>query len=811
MHHHQRAPHPASPRSPHDAPPRHAPPHDPAYPYHNPYAPSAASHSPCPYCQAPATGFHADPSSGDLICTSCGAVLDDHLRDATAEWREFGGEEDILRGRGPGTRARCGEAVDEAKYVGGLGPTRMSAAAYAGANGLGNGAGASEERHGLAAVRNRLRRTHNVIEHMLGREARERYQEVVLERRAREAKAARGETDANEADNCDEGGRAEVRGDYEGLMAVRGDACALNHKRSTSNSPPSDSERAFAALRDERWSLPAAVLVHGTLDQVRQWADRPPEGEWTQSSLEAARAHKRRRCHRKESRASLASLRTLYLAFALLEGAAWKLDLDGANGGHQTLREATAWLVRFASERDGIRIKGMAGGSPGDDNGAALSLSLDNDGALRELLDQTGKKASPSSKVKEVRQLASLGAALLYLAAKKRGVGRTLTEVCSAFGTLSAVRAEGTAGREAGGEALVRPKHCSRAMAELRTALPEVVAQPPSARAAPAVPSSSEAAVKREEGRELPAKVSPNSGGERGEEALGRPSSASSLSTAASPLPIKGECALESATPAGSDAVSSSEEAALADLVSRMASSLNLPPAAASAAVAVAVRCAREAASTSSTPARPAATPGKSNGRAHIRPTKRRRVVSPYGGRGGGAPEVVAVSSLLLVCIAGGAMQRLAPQALEKDSSSTNIDACDRTQGLQVFDNAITAGGKSTSSNAAVDCAIDDPLDALTDELAPSPALDLDHATAEHDMLASWRAWKSQPPWHRTVSQMEQATGVPRKAIVAHYSAAIHPRRSYFLGAAAGGLGGGNDALLGNISTAVPVMSLRNL
>eukprot|EP00985_Skeletonema_marinoi_P014358 scaffold7268_cov93-Skeletonema_marinoi.AAC.1 len=148
MNHHQRPHHHSRKHSAHDSLPQHSPPHNPHYPYHTPYT-SSHSTTPCPYCTAPPTSFHYDRISGDLICTQCGVVLDDHLRDETSEWREFGTVEDVARGNVPGRKARCGDVVvDESRWVGGLMPTTVGREPYAG--GGGGAGGNAEERQKLA-------------------------------------------------------------------------------------------------------------------------------------------------------------------------------------------------------------------------------------------------------------------------------------------------------------------------------------------------------------------------------------------------------------------------------------------------------------------------------------------------------------------------------------------------------------------------------------------------------------------------------------------------------------------------------------
>jgi len=744
-----------------------------------------------------------DGMAGDLICTQCGAVLDEHLRDETAEWRDYNNLEDAARG----SRSRCGELVDESKYVGGLVPTKMSATVFAGTGiggtGSGAGAGTSEEKRRLAIVRGRLKRTHNMIENLIDQKQKARYAEVVLERKARDARLGRGEVDGN---NEGEEGGITVDGDYEGLMTRRDQQEAMSVIPASAKSSPStnDHEKAFQSLKNKKWSLADAILLRGTLDQVQQWAhSTSPSGEeWTQSSLEAERiAHTK-----KFDVAARSSLQRLYTAFTILDKAAHNLQLSGPS--NQTFREAISWFLKFVAKNDGLRVKGISSGSSsfksGEKNAKRSALLLSLFGTKGMIVpaaaSSKSKSASLPTELHRLRQYASLGSAILYISAKRTGVGRTLTEVCSAFGTYAVINSNSDGDGEAD-EPLVRPKYCSRAMQELRTTLPQVVLPigeregtelATTQNMAASLPSplpSSDVPMSDKGGRD-PAEVTPTY----------------SSTGATSTVPVKSEFIPDDDRISSINSrqmVNNTDEAALVDLVARMATSLNLPPCAISAATVVAIQCARNARASITTAKAP---PTKRNsGIAHIRPRRKAKAPPP-------SSDVIAVASLLLVCTAGGTVQRLARQALSNRKAAS-------------FQNhQVTSGGTTNSMS--------NPLDDLHEELSypatpkPEPVGSMasietstsaplnNHATVEQRTLSSWAAWNAQPPWHRDVSHLEGSTGVPRKTIIAYYSGVLHPRRSHFLGvtkkeeediASAAGL------LLHNIVAAVPLMSLRNL
>lgn len=577
-------------------------------------------------------------------------VLDDHLRDENAEWRDFGTVEDIARGNAPGKRARCGDVpMDESRWVGGLMPTTVGREPYSASSST---TGNAEERQKLALLRSRLKRTHNMIENMLEKQQKERYRQVLLEDKARAAKVARGEEDdvvhTTAAFGEAHASSVTVKGDYEGWMAAERktmEQSALISSTSIAN------EKKYTALNN-KWSLTHAILMHGTLQHVQQYAgdyngnNSSDNGdEWTHSSLGLERRH----LHKKFDATTRSSTHKLYVAFALLEKASRALKFHGI--ANATFREAISWLVKFANARDDLKISGVSSGKKKDKGGMenncsemrlylSLFSSSDSD-ELENLLSPTSLSAKSSTKKSSIwnelhrmKQYASLGAAILYVSAKRTGVGRTLAEVCSAFGTFVIGITDGGSEQRDDMESLVRPKYCSRAMEELKQAVPDVLL------------ASAEKAVVLA----APPSV---------------PSSCASVSSTTEDVSSEPLESIARVTPDYSPSDMSStiindinaDESALADLTSRMASSLNLPPSAAVAAIAVATQCKRGGG---------ASQEGTKSSK-HIRPRQRKS----KGSTNDDSDEIIAAASLLLVSTAGGIMQRLAEQALNNTQTSS--------------------------------------------------------------------------------------------------------------------------------------------
>ena len=77
----------------------------------------------CRHCHTPS--LLLDWAQGDRVCTNCGIVDEQHIRDDRPEWREFDDADDLAKGAP--SRARCGMVpVDETRFLGGLEPTTLS-------------------------------------------------------------------------------------------------------------------------------------------------------------------------------------------------------------------------------------------------------------------------------------------------------------------------------------------------------------------------------------------------------------------------------------------------------------------------------------------------------------------------------------------------------------------------------------------------------------------------------------------------------------------------------------------------------------
>lgn len=643
--------------------------------------------------------------------------------------------------------------------------------------------GNTEENRRLGGIRRRLMKTHALVESMMDKEWKERYDNVVLETKVREAKLKRGEG-VEKLDGVTCGG------DYEELMGK------------------DDKLQQIIPLRDRKWVVSDAILLHGTLDEVTTHLPRE-EGGWTIQTHEK----ERKQLFKSLDATSRSTAGKLYMAFRLLYRAAIALELD------RVVPEMSGWLVDYAKKRH-LKVNGISRG--GDYDG--FSLSLLN-------YEVIPKK---SNELNRVRQYASLGSAILYLCAKRNGKGRTLTEICGAFGTLHL-----NGGVD---EPLVRPKYCSKAMQELRMVLPHVVTPDAASSHAPAkaaaadIPESVSSEKPLSETQEntvsTPIKTEHSTSFNRESTSVVSLSSTSSSGTA---LETRNHNVIQDDSSVNTNIVPSKESEALADLTSRLSSSLNLPLCAIKASVAIAVQCQNDDnVSTSIKSARQIRPPirrggNKSSSSLFIKSKGTKRASGLITALKKESPsDLIAAASILLVCMAGQKMQILARQAVN-NQESTSEEIC-------------TTDCTGTLSNP-----LDDIQEEMSSSNAPSEGATLlsyqvsaslapESIQSKPSSIESWTAWNHQPLWHRDVSKIEQISGVSSKSIISYYSNILHPRRSYFLDVARKRLGdlpeiesqhprkriktdqdaGGSltidsAVLLQNFSAAAPLISTRGL
>ena len=262
---------------------------------------------------------------------------------------------------------------------------------------------------GLGNIRKRLRSTNRKMDKLMERNHSKALKDAKLDRQILKEKLKRNEYQRNDEDLD-----ANVRPELETLIIQEEE----------------DAHRMQAALYAEKWSLDRALLLYGDADKEASSISRITADEEREELLA-----------RMDSTLRKAS-QELYKAYSMMIRASQTLQLP-----QRVRSEVVHRLVRYVSRRDGIRVAGVS---------SRLSKSVADKEALERLKDYNRTK-----------QMASLGAAILFLTARSLGWTRTMAEICSSF--LYDERNTDTGTHQA----FIKPKHLSRAMRDFQAAFPE--------------------------------------------------------------------------------------------------------------------------------------------------------------------------------------------------------------------------------------------------------------------------------------------------------------------------------------------------
>jgi len=175
-----------------------------------------------------------------------------------------------------------------------------------------------------------------------------------------------------------------------------------------------EEDAAHHALYGDKWSLERALTLHGDASEQVAHLNREDLLKTMDSISKKAAS-------------------SLYQAFSILK--------EGYNALHlpdRVLQESSHMLVQYATRKDGIRVTGVSS-------------------RLSENRNVTKDHAEVSEKLRDFnrrKQSSALACALLYLTARNLGFTRTLQEVVNSF-------------------SLIKTKHCSKAIAELKQVFPD--------------------------------------------------------------------------------------------------------------------------------------------------------------------------------------------------------------------------------------------------------------------------------------------------------------------------------------------------
>lgn len=329
----------------------------------------------CRFCQS--KSLLTDWAQGDRVCTNCGVVNEERVRDDRQEWNDFNDGNEAKP-----TVARCGlVANDELKYHGGLQPTTISTQPFGGTY----GPSAGGDSLGTASMRLQLVRSHHRIEKMLSKRhaqnIREKeYARKMLVRRRQQIRRKRLDDRATDASV-----EASICEDDEGNIKEEDDVIGSS----------SDS------LASEKWSLERALLLHGNENEV--------------NSLEVTGDFSREELVKKLKKAEKAASLSIYQAYRTLTSMGRKLSLPD-----RVINESCHIFCQYIGKKNGFHVRGVR---------KIRKMELENikdskaEKYIRECDREDNKK----------RVIVALSSAILYVCAKKLGWARTLVDVTQAY------------------------------------------------------------------------------------------------------------------------------------------------------------------------------------------------------------------------------------------------------------------------------------------------------------------------------------------------------------------------------------------
>jgi len=634
----------------------------------------------CRHCGS--FSLHVDWAQGDRVCTHCGVVSEEKLLDDRPEWREFNDADDLAKGLPAAARSGL-VPVDESRYLGGLQPTTLSKVPYGGSSGC-SGGGSNNNGAKMAMLRKRLLSNNRKMDRMMGQRHARALRNARVSRLVQKRQLLSGEvteTEQSDLDSVVTAADDDIRPELEQILI---------HEEE-------DVHRMQAALNADKWSLRRAILLHGNHESL-------DDGQHATTS---ERDDLQQRLDSKLRKASA----DLYQAYRMLLDASRKLQLPD-----RVTHEATNMLCRYVARRDGFAVKGVS---------SRLAVK-------KNILSKVKQKQAAESlrEHNKVKQMGSLCAALLLLTSRKLGWPRPLTAVCGCIQPISSLAAASSASQSPYADStFIKPKHCSRAMEEIKSSFPDY------ARSIAVIPVTS----------------------------------SNYLNASSDPI-------------------------ATINFVDHAVRKLNLPPVAEASVRALVWHCQKEEQIS-----------GQSNG------TKL---------------STLCAALAYFVCLSGSVMQRLASQAQTKEQHTNKRKSkfqftaapsgssaafkqkqlddsalmgppppkkpkialtADTPKKMAAADTAFSNGSKKATckKNHAdnIDNGGDDNDDSNEnfDVFSHNVSSEMLELKQEYEMRRVWDAWAEQVNWLRSLSDVEQSSGVSSNTILSYYKSNIYPSRQALL------------------------------
>jgi hypothetical protein len=333
--------------------------------------------------------------------------------DDRPEWKDFNEAEDIIKGLPSKSRSGL-VAVDETKYIGGLQPTILSKEAF----------GQNSGGYKMTKLRRQLKTTNKRLDHIMEKVHKRALQDAKLERRVR----LKREAEHRVGGGTSPGVRPRP---YDSHLEVRPefDMIVLQEEE--------NANKLHAAINADKWSLDRAIFLHGNSEDTRSV---------NQSQIGESREELISNMDKTLRDAS----RDLYVAYSMINKALRRLRLP-----NRVVDEVVHRLVRYATRRDGFTVKGVSSRLPNKKG--------------KETKEEKKIAAMRLREYNKLKQMSSLGAAIIFLTARTLGWARTIAEICECF-QPSLEHSNETV--------FIKPKHCSSAMNEIKSYFPEYTRLP---------------------------------------------------------------------------------------------------------------------------------------------------------------------------------------------------------------------------------------------------------------------------------------------------------------------------------------------
>ena len=694
-----------------------------------PAAPANAEQKHCRHCSSPS--LVVDWAQGDRICTACGVVDEEHIRDDGPEWRDYANEDD--NGAMYSAAARTGLVpTDETKYLGGLQPTMLSRNPYGGSYGPGravNGETAMAE----SRIRRKLLSTNRKLDKMMEDKHREQMEEArlarrVMARRRREASQARrmaaaaaeaAGLEVDIADAASSSSAANSAGIHPVFSSMSeklsytndDDLSAIGREHLELAQKEEDAARIdSAAVLADKWSLDRAILLHGTHDEQRPEDTsfhHPVMGQYQHRDIEEERKQLNKKLNADQRAASV----DLYRASRILLFASRELELPD-----RAVNEATTMLCKYAAAKDGFKgVRGISSrAAPTSTNGASKG-DAGSSSSKKRLAKQRDQN--------KVRQMTALSSAFIYLSAKKLGHGRSLKDVCASFRPEHDLYGTNNDGKStqlsASDESTIKPKHCSRAMTEVKILFPEYVRSAATCPATNAPTSTTNASVA----------------------ANGSAATLQSSEATASLITVFGH----------------RSESEINNLVEQACRKLNLPKAAQVAISRLSIHCFKEQVQ--------------------------------MGSSSSTKPATLCAAMTHLTCLAGSSMQNLATQALAPSEEPQLKRKYVRAREVvrPAKKQKLKTPGSAKKDDITKTTAIKKetkPEEPTKFDLMSYDAIEMDDEVltkTEQETIKVWDAWYSQKSWGRDINAIADSYSASQPTVADYYKKHVHYRRKHLL------------------------------